>query len=229
MVDLVSMYEAIRRELPADLDVFASQEGEDMLLRRLLKRLYAKPGFYVDVGAFHPTRFSTTLHFYLRGWRGINIEPNPAMLDLFEDLRPEDTNLNLAVSGSSKTLSYYCFREPAFNTCSESRAMDVPSPPLRTVQVTCKPLRDILAEHLSDQANEQFRFMNIDVEGLELDVLVSGDWEKYRPSLVLVEALDEDARMKVSGFLSEREYSLVARTRFTYFFATHEFRREYVD
>ena len=52
-----------------------SQEGEDMILRRIFgdKRL----GFYVDVGAHDPRRFSNTYYFYKRGWRGINIEPRP--------------------------------------------------------------------------------------------------------------------------------------------------------
>ena len=49
-----------------------SQEGEDLLIDRMFDG--QSVGFYVDVGAHHPTRFSNTYLLYLRGWRGINID-----------------------------------------------------------------------------------------------------------------------------------------------------------
>lgn len=58
-----------------------SQEGEDMLLDRFF--MNQKDGFYVDVGAHHPERFSNTNYYYLRGWRGINIEADPSLMKEF--------------------------------------------------------------------------------------------------------------------------------------------------
>ena len=58
-----------------------SQEGEDMVLSRIFSD--KNKGFYVDVGAHHPIRFSNTYKFYKLGWHGINIEPNPDSFNLF--------------------------------------------------------------------------------------------------------------------------------------------------
>lgn len=76
-------------------DVYAkksySQEGEDMVLQRIFDG--KTNGFYVDVGAHHPFRFSNTYFFYRLGWSGINIEPNPEASDLFQSARRKDINL----------------------------------------------------------------------------------------------------------------------------------------
>ncbi len=70
-------------------------------------------GFYVDVGAHHPLRFSNTYKFYKRGWHGINIDAMPGSMDLFNRLRHRDINLERAVSDSKQILTYYAFNEPA--------------------------------------------------------------------------------------------------------------------
>ncbi len=90
------MKKAIRAVLPASvpwltlrlaerLDPYVqlsySQDGEDMVLRRLLGG--QRSGFYVDVGAHHPFRFSNTCYFHRLGWRGINIDADPDAMALF--------------------------------------------------------------------------------------------------------------------------------------------------
>lgn len=86
-----------------------SQEGEDMILRKLLDR--KTTGFYIDVGAHHPQRFSNTYFFYLKGWSGINIDPIPGRMKLFNQLRNRDINLEIGISESKKSLTYYIFNE----------------------------------------------------------------------------------------------------------------------
>jgi len=63
-----------------------SQEGEDMILRRIFED--NETGFYVDVGAHHPARFSNTNYFYKRGWRGLNIDAMPGSMSKFKKYRP---------------------------------------------------------------------------------------------------------------------------------------------
>ncbi len=55
-----------------------AQNFEDVMLWRALK--HVERGFYIDVGAFSPDLDSVTRAFSERGWRGINIEPNPHYL-----------------------------------------------------------------------------------------------------------------------------------------------------
>src|SRR5271166_7015278 len=79
-----------------------SQDGEDMILRRLLAG--QKSGFYVDVGAHHPYRFSNTCYFYRQGWRGINVDTNPDAIEAFRRDRPSDINVCVGVSDTAGEL-----------------------------------------------------------------------------------------------------------------------------
>jgi hypothetical protein len=94
--------------------ILFSQEGEDGLLERVCAGKLN--GFYVDIGAHHPQRFSNTYVFYLKGWRGINVDPMPGSKQRFDILRDRDTNLEVGVSDVREELIYYSFKEPALNT-----------------------------------------------------------------------------------------------------------------
>lgn len=76
-------------------EISYSQSGEDRALYRYFER--QDNGFYVDVGAHHPFRFSNTCIFYARGWRGINIDAMPQSMALFRKYRKNDINLEVAI------------------------------------------------------------------------------------------------------------------------------------
>ena len=82
-----------------------SQYNEDLLVDVLLN--CKKNGFYVDVGANNPSILSNTKRFYDRGWKGINIEPNPELYKEFVLERKRDVNLNIGVGNSSDKLPFY--------------------------------------------------------------------------------------------------------------------------
>lgn len=199
-----------------------SQEGEDMVLRRIFE---GQPvGFFVDVGAHHPCRFSNTYFFYKCGWSGINIEPNPDAISAFQSIRPRDINLQFGVSDSPGQLTYYQFDEPALNTFDheivKSRLARTPYKLKTTSEVSVKRLDAILAEHLPE--NTKIDFISIDVEGFDFAVLKSNDWDLYRPKCVLVEMLNaslEDAmRGDIYQFMKNQKYVLFAKTYNTLFF-----------
>jgi hypothetical protein len=91
-----------------------SQEGEDRLLDRYFGN--RPTGFYIDVGAHHPHRFSNTYLFYMRGWRGINIDAMPDSMKPFRSMRPRDINLEIGVGRTDSVAKFHIFSEPAFNT-----------------------------------------------------------------------------------------------------------------
>ncbi|MCJ0742379.1 hypothetical protein [Pedobacter montanisoli] len=97
-----------------------SQEGEDLVLARIFE--HQQKGFYVDVGALHPKRFSNTFKFYKQGWRGINIDAMPGSMLEFDKVRPLDINIETPISNKNETLNYYIFNEPALNTFSKELA-----------------------------------------------------------------------------------------------------------
>lgn len=193
-----------------------SQEGEDMVLRRILDGQVK--GFYVDVGAHHPRRFSNTHMFYQQGWSGINIEPNPEAIKKFNIHRRRDTNLRIGVSDRSTILKYYFFNEPALNTFDEnlalSRLVDKRYKIIKTEEVPVARLDDILRKYLPP--NQQIDFLSIDVEGLDLAVLHSNDWNLFRPRCVLAEALhmtlEEAIGSDIVQFMRNNKYILFAKT-----------------
>lgn len=198
-----------------------SQEGEDMILRRIFDTQH--DGFYVDVGAHHPQRFSNTYYFYLHGWKGINIDPMPGVMELFNAIRPQDINLEIAISKEPKELTYYMFDEPALNSFDDqlSRSRDKAAYNIIGQKtIVTKTLAEVLDEHLPP--NRQIDFLTIDVEGLDLEVLESNDWRRYRPSCVLVEctdySLEDIGRNAVYRYLKERDYDLFAKTANTFVF-----------
>ena len=77
-----------------------SQNGEDRILHRIFEN--QKSGFYVDIGAHHPFRFSNTFLFYKMGWKGINVDAMPKSMEIFKRFRPRDINLELAVGTIEK-------------------------------------------------------------------------------------------------------------------------------
>ena len=162
-----------------------SQEGEDGLLRRLFEN--KQNGFYVDVGAHHPQRFSNTFLFYLRGWRGINIDPRPGAKALFDTIRDRDINLEAGVSDICSELIYYAFNEAALNTFDPDVAKTRNAVLVSQDKIKVSRLDHILASYLPE--GQVIDFLSVDVEGLDLKVLTSNDWTKYRPSYVLAESL----------------------------------------
>jgi len=199
-----------------------SQEGEDMVLRRIFEN--KNSGFYVDIGAHHPKRFSNTYLFYRRGWSGINVDAMPGSMKLFRKWRPRDINLELGIARASGRLDYYVFNEPALNGFSSelSNEREKSKNPYRikeVIKVDVCPLSKVLEKHLGEN---KIDFLNVDVEGLDLDVLKSNDWSKYRPKYVLAEVLksslhdfDSDP---VSQFMKDCGYVLYAKQVNTVFF-----------
>lgn len=94
-----ALYEALRDYKNLYITRYATksyaQEGEDLLLRRIFEHKHN--GFYVDIGAHHPFRFSNTYLLYKRGWRGINVDAMPGSIKLFAKFRPRDVNLECGV------------------------------------------------------------------------------------------------------------------------------------
>lgn len=200
-----------------------SQEGEDQILRRIFE--YQSLGFYVDVGAHHPKRFSNTYLFYKRGWRGINIDALPGSMKPFSHNRKRDINLELGVGSSEGWLDYYSFDEPALNTFSQELALtrknDGKSGNLKEIiKVKVLPLSSVLDQYLSK--DQTIDFMSIDVEGLDYEVLRSNDWVKYRPKVVLVEVLGSDIlevdRNEISTLMRSHGYVFFAKSLNTVFF-----------
>lgn len=201
-----------------------AQEGEDMVLRAFYEGKKKYKGFYIDIGAHHPYRFSNTLFFYQKGWKGINIEPTPGAIIAFNIFRRRDINLNIGISDRKDKLTFYCFNEPALNGFSKELSEERNSASekykiIKEVEIETYPLAEILDKYLS--AGQKIDFLTIDVEGLDLMVLQSNNWNKYKPAYILVEDRIDFTNLshsEVYKYLEQQGYQLVAKTMRTLFF-----------
>ena len=199
-----------------------SQEGEDCVLNRIFNN--KKNGFYVDVGAHHPVRFSNTYLFYKKGWSGINVDAMPGSMRDFNLLRGKDTNLECPVSNSTEEITYYMFNEPALNGFSESLSVERNKLSnyfiTNKIKLTPRRLEDILKQNLKDQ--QEIDFLNVDVEGLDLEVLKSNNWTLFRPRVIIVELLnteiEEINKNEIYAYLKKQNYKLIGKTFNTGFF-----------
>ncbi|MBL7746902.1 MAG: FkbM family methyltransferase, partial [Chitinophagaceae bacterium] len=169
-----------------------AQVGEDMILNRYFNE--KNEGFYVDIGANHPYIYSNTYKFYLKGWKGINVDANPGTKKLFDTIRPNDINIEAGVSLHPGNLSFYRFENNVFNTMDKLTAEQH----CKEFSITIKDVINIKTTTLAEILNanlpafQKIDFMSIDVEGLDMDVLRSNDWTKYKPEVLVVECVYAD-------------------------------------
>ena len=207
-----------------------SQEGEDMILRRLFEK--QEIGFYIDVGAHHPKRFSNTYFFYKKGWHGINIDAMPDSMKAFNKSRPRDINIEKPISDKKELLTYYAFNEPALNgfskELSQSRDGLEHYKIIFKKEIETSTLTEVLDNCLIE--GNKISFLSIDVEGLDFKVLKSLDFIKYRPQVILIEILENNfstlVNNNISIFLEKKDYDIFAKTVNTVIFIDKHWSRK---
>lgn len=167
-----------------------SQYGEDLLLQGLLGNKWGwnYKGFWVDIGAHHPSRLSNTKAFSVNGWRGINVDAASDAIAEFKRKRKRDINVNVGIGSRCGNLDYYKMASSPMNTFSKDLALQMSEKGVRIVDVVKVPvitLKELLDTYLP--AGQHIDFLTIDCEGLDFEVLKSNDWNKYRPDYILVE------------------------------------------
>lgn len=192
-----------------------AQAGEDMVLRRLLQD--RRCGTYVDIGAYHPILLSNTYYFYQRGWRGLNVDVRPKVVELCRLLRPGDTSVVAAVSGSPGVdVTVHEFDPAALTTLSCEQAELYRALPntrlVRKFAARTITINQILDLHWTWPSMD---LISIDVEGLDEAVLRTLDWKRFRPCVVCFELNDVPfeavAEAPLVSFVRDRGYALSAR------------------
>ncbi len=172
---------------------FYSQHGEDYVAWRVLGRSRG-PRYFVEVGMIDGLRFSNTLAFERRGWRGLCVEAHPQSVERVRANRPNSTVVHAAASDEADgTATLYA--DPRGNLSSLIRRDEAELRRrfgrwfrgLAMVPVPVRRLDDLLAEAA---APREFELLSIDVEGNELAVLRGLDLSRWRPRLIIVEAED---------------------------------------
>ena len=164
---------------------------EDVVLQRAFPPDHR--GFFIDVGAYTPVEQSDTKHFSEQGWRGINIEPNPAPFAFIQADRERDINLNIGLSDRAGRMAI--FEYPGACWSADRRFLTgyyaAGEQEIVEHSIEVRTLAQICDEHVP--ADTTIDFLKIDVEGHEGAVIAGGDFQRWRPRIILVEATGSPA------------------------------------
>jgi len=145
-------------------------------------------GFYIDVGGGHAVADNVSFWFYERGWRGIVVEPQAEIARAYRLVRPRDATVEaLCGAEAGEAVLFQAERFHGLSTTVRQHAEAAEAAGVATVErrLPVTTLAALCAAH----APERVDFLKIDVEGAEASVLAGNDWARFRPRVVVVEAV----------------------------------------
>ena len=201
-----------------------SQFGEEKYILSFFEKEYK--GRFVDIGCFHPTRHNNTYEMYKRGWHGINIDLNLLTIELFNFARAKDININAAISDIEESKKLYFMDElNTQNTLEANHLLFLKnSHNIKDEEISQKEIKTKKLDKILDSYNfNDIDFMNIDVEGHELNILNSIDFLKYKIKFICIEMIDHNDQAKLineklNEILKRNGYILEKKIDFNFIF-----------
>ena len=199
---------------------YSENFGEDLFINFFFKDV--KKGFYVDIGCNLPKNSSLTYLLYKKGWSGINVDISKRAINLNKVIRRRDISLNVSIGNQEKIVNSYIFYDNcSMNTVDEKfkkytqKSVNKKPEILKIQQLT---LDSVLKKFKVNQIN----YLNIDVEGNEMNTLNGFSINKFSPDLVSIEIHDKNCpplSNKIYKYFLDKKYSLVSIYGWTYFFS----------
>lgn len=160
-----------------------AQHGDDLALINLFKCLRIDTPSYLDIGAHHPFHLSNTALMYSRGSRGINVEANPALIDNFLQLRPEDINVCAAVVNPARRGLVHLNRTS--ETSGVNSLLAIPGHKIMdSVEVSAYTADEIVTKYANGVWPD---LLSIDAEGMDIPILRSIDYSRGGPKVICAE------------------------------------------
>ena len=175
-------------------------------------------GFYLDVGCYHPIHRNNTYLLHKNGWSGINIDIHQFSIDLFNYLRPDDVNLNCAISNKNEVTEMFYQKELSqISTIEKQQAKIAFQGNIKKSKIQSLTL-DALLEKINFN-DKKLDLLDIDVEGADLKVLKGFNIEKFKPELICVEIHEKEIKnSEIYKYLSNFSYELVWSGVFSHIF-----------
>ena len=199
--------------LPAGVQASFAQQGEDLVVRQILNEvLKIEHPSYIDIGAWDPIVDSNTYLFYLTGGAGVLVEPNPQFAERLKTVRPRDTVLGIGIGVTDQTeADYYVMAIPQTNTFSKEQADKLVAAAGKqflkeVIKLPLVNVNRVLAENFETAPN----FFSIDIEGLDLEILKTLDFGRFRPQVFCVETIETVSRRfetEVVDFMRANDYA----------------------
>jgi FkbM family methyltransferase len=192
---------------PPDGPIFYSQNGEDVVLYELFR--HQAEGFFVEIGCIDGRRFSNTLFFADRGWRGLCVEAHGDYIEQLKTNRPESIVCHCAVGGSDQDdVPFYANRRGSLSTLDSSREAGFRArfgeyfSGFELQHVRQRKLNTIFEQF----GLRKVDILSIDVEGSEAEVLLGLDLHRYRPRVMVIEADTPADEKKIDAILLPAGY-----------------------
>ncbi|MBN2360865.1 MAG: FkbM family methyltransferase [Deltaproteobacteria bacterium] len=197
---------------------YFAEQGEDVIIAKIFESLHIERPTYLDVGAFDPVKDNNTYLLYTRGSQGVLVEPNPVYAERLRSVRPRDKVLGVGIGVTEQREADYYVIEgaPELNTFSKADAdvLAATRGPQAIQQVLKLPLVNIntvIAKNLGSTPD----LLSIDVGGLDLAILKTLDFKKYRPPVICVETVVEgthEQNDEIFAFLAAKGYLIRGMT-----------------
>ncbi|PPC91038.1 MAG: hypothetical protein CTY34_05470 [Methylobacter sp.] len=188
-----------------------AQHGEDIFLLNIFRLLKIDKPNYLDIGAHHPINISNTALLYKFGSRGVNVEANPNLIELFLQIRPEDKTINVGVSDLADEMNFYMIDDYSGRNTFEKLEADkfVTENPgfkiTKVLKIKVITINEIVRNFFWKKPLD---FLTIDVEGLDERIIRSLDFNLCRPKIICIETVDAVGNYngKLKDFICENSY-----------------------
>ena len=161
-----------------------SQFGEDLVIDNFFGNFV---GTYVDIGCYHPIKYSNTALLHKKGWSGINIDLNETSIDFFKVCRKNDLNITACLSDKIEEVEIYMDSEfSALNSVNQENTKK-----FGLMNIQKKKVQTTLFYKL---VQNNFNFLNIDCEGNDLKILKTIDLKKFTPEIINIEVSKENQK-----------------------------------
>jgi FkbM family methyltransferase len=195
-----------------------SEQGEDLIVESICGYLRITNPTYLDIGAAHPIVNNNTYLFYRKGSRGVLVEPNPSLYETLRTTRPGDTVLNVGIGFDDRTQAdYYMVSGSLMNTFSKQEIEAIAAKLghrnfiEKVITMPLVNINRVIAEHFPKAPD----FISIDTEGLDLDILRSLDFDRYRPPVLCAETIvagTTNQETKVLDLMHAKGYTVRGET-----------------
>ena len=198
---------------------------EDLFIQNYFKN--KSKGFYIDVGCYHPLDGNNTNLLHKKGWNGINLDINFYSIELFNFLRKKDVNIHSGISRKKDELTMYYRKEiNMLNTLDEKIAKIHFRNGFKKKNVQVNTLNFFISRYFKKL--KKIDFLNIDVEGVELNVLKSLNFKQYKPQLICVEIhnsknmydtnYDYLKANDIYKYLINKKYKIIWKKKYSFIF-----------